>query len=84
MRQRLASRIMARTTIDIEPSVLAELKRRQRREGKSLGRLVSELLAAGFDGNLPPKPAPFRWTMERLGIRIDLDDKEAVRRALDG
>jgi hypothetical protein len=84
MRVGVASRIMSRTTIDIEPSVLAELKRRQKREGKSLGRLVSELLAAGFDTGTPPPPQPFRWTARKLGIRVDLDDKEAVRRALEG
>src|SRR5437867_748364 len=45
MRALIASRIMPRTTIDLDPSVLAALKRRQRRAGKSLGRPVSELLA---------------------------------------
>jgi hypothetical protein len=34
-----------RTTIDIDDSMLKEIKELQRREGKSLGRLVSHLLA---------------------------------------
>ncbi|KAB2867691.1 MAG: antitoxin, partial [Burkholderiaceae bacterium] len=34
-----------RTTIDIDDPILKDLKRLQRREGKSLGRLVSDLLA---------------------------------------
>ena len=75
---------MPRTTIDLDPSVLAELKRRQRREGKSLGRLVSELLAAGLDRDAPPPPEPFEWTSRPMGARVDLDDAEAVRRALEG
>jgi len=37
-----------RTTIDIDPVVLAELKRRQSTERKSLGALVSELLAGAL------------------------------------
>lgn len=36
---------MPRTTLNIDGSVLGELKRLQRQEGKSLGQLVSELLA---------------------------------------
>ncbi len=70
-----------RTTIDIDPTVLAELKRRQRREGKSLGRLVSELLADRLDRDVPPPPAPFDWVTRPMSAMVDLDDPEAVRRA---
>jgi hypothetical protein len=79
----VASRIMARTTIDIDPTVLAELKRRGRSEGKSLGRLVSELLARGLDGDPAPGPEPFAWISAPMSAKVDLDDPEAVRRALD-
>ena len=70
-----------RTTIDIDPTVLTELKRRQRREGKSLGRLVSELLAERLERHEPPAPAPFAWVTRPMSARIDLEDPEAVRRA---
>ena len=82
MRRMVASRIMARTTIDIDPTVLAELKRRQRREGKTLGRLVTELLVRGLDGDPLPAPKPFLWISAPMSARVDLDDPEAVRRAL--
>lgn len=82
MRAVIASRIMARTTIDIDPTVLAELKRRQRREGKSLGRLVSELLAERLERDEPPPPAPFHWVTRPMSAKVDLDDPEAVRRAM--
>ncbi len=75
---------MARTTLDIDPSVLAELKRRQRREGKSLGRLVSELLAERLDHDALPAPQPFAWHARALSAKVDLDDAEAVRRAMAG
>ena len=78
----LASRIMARTTIDIDPTILAALKRRQRRDGKTLGRLVSELLAEQLDERLPPAPEPFAWNARSMTAKVDLDDPEAVRRAL--
>jgi hypothetical protein len=73
---------MARTTIDIDPSVLAELKRRQRRDGKTLGRLVSELLAERLGRDLPPPPEPFAWIKRPMSARVDLGDPEAVRRAM--
>lgn len=75
---------MSRTTIDIDPGVLRQLKARQRREGKTLGRLVSELLgtAMAADGDAPP-PAPLAWSSRPMRALVDLDDPEAVRRALD-
>ena len=82
MRTVIASRIMTRTTLNLDPDVLRALKRRQRREGKSLGVLVSEMLAPGLREEAPELP-PLRWTSRRMRARIDLEDKEAVRRALD-
>jgi len=73
---------MPRTTIDIDPTVLRELKRRGQREGKSLGSVVSELLTTALDNDKPPAAA-FRWTARPMGARLDLEDSEALRRALD-
>lgn len=73
---------MPRTTIDIDAAVLRELEQRKRREGKTLGRLVSELLAVALRRDEAPPPS-FEWATRRMGARVDLEDKEAVRRALD-
>ncbi|MDQ3679750.1 MAG: antitoxin [Actinomycetota bacterium] len=76
---------MPRTTIDIDASVLRELKRRQQTEKKSLGRLASELLAKALaDGKRGEEPAPLRWTSKRLGLKVDLEDKDALWSILDG
>ena len=77
--------MMARTTVDIEASVLRELKRLQKREGKSLGQLISELVAAALAGEaeVPEEVRPFQWTSRPMRARVDLEDKEAVRAALD-
>ena len=45
---------MTRTTIDIAAPVLRELKERQRREGKTLGALASELLARALAEETSP------------------------------
>jgi hypothetical protein len=72
---------MTRTTVDIDATVLRELKSRQSDSGKTLGALVSELLASAMAAPVREGPAPFGWTSRRMGALVDLDDKEAVRRA---
>lgn len=75
---------MPRTTLDIDATVLRELKRRQQREGKSLGRLASELLAVSLAADAPTDATPpLTWTTRPMGSRIDLDDKDALHAALD-
>jgi hypothetical protein len=75
---------MARTTIDIDATVLRRLKERKRREGKTLGQLVSELLAGALRETDPAAPRRLDWTSRPMGARVALEDKEAVRRALEG
>lgn len=74
-----------RTTIDIDAPILKDLRRLQRREGKSLGRLVSDLLAQSLAAaRHPPVTAPaFRWSARSMGARLDLADKHALLDAPD-
>ncbi len=75
---------MPRTTLDLDPSVLRELRRLGERDGKSMGRVASELLARALVDDEAPTPS-FEWVSHDLGVpRIDLEDKEAVRAVLDG
>jgi hypothetical protein len=74
---------VTRTTIDIAAPVLAELKERQRRDGRSLGELASELLARALADDARAEPS-LRWTSRPMGHGIDLEDKDAVWTALDG
>ena len=74
-----------RTTLDIDDPILHDLKRLKAREGKSLGRLVSDLLAQALNARAAvsadtPRPV---WIAKPMRARIDLADKEAVYRALD-
>jgi hypothetical protein len=75
---------MTRTTIDIDAAVLRRLKARKQREGKTMGQLVSELLAAALRQTDARPPGDFTWTTRPMGARLDLEDKEAVHRALEG
>lgn len=77
--------MVARTTLDIEASVLRDLKRLQKREGKSLGQLVSELVAVALarDEDLRAESQPLQWSSRPMRARVDLEDKEAVKAVLD-
>ena len=73
-----------RTTLDIDDPVLRELKRLQAKEGTSLGRIASDLLARALKADAMHAGAPPpSWIAKPMGARVDLSDTEAVRRVLD-
>ncbi len=75
---------MPRTTIDIDASVLRDLKKRQERERKTLGQLISELLVKAMESeNDHTAGTPFRWVAKDLQPRVDLENKDAVWSVLD-
>lgn len=83
MRGALASSIMTRTTLNLDPSVLKELRVRSARERRSIGELASQLLARELREEAPPTP-PFSWVSRDLGTpAVDLEDKEALRAVLE-
>jgi len=73
---------MARTTLDIDATVMRELRRRQAAEGRTIGALVSELLAIALAASQAPPPS-FTWTAKAMSATVDLEDKDAVYAALD-
>jgi len=80
----VTSRIMPRTTLDIDATVLADLRRRAAAERKSMGQIASELLADGLGEATSTKPRPLNWAAKDMGpFKVDLEDKEAVWNLLD-
>lgn len=73
---------MPRTTVDIDASVLRELKKRQERERKTLGQLISELVAKAIESE-DDTTAPFTWVSKDLQPRVDPEDKDALWSMLD-
>jgi hypothetical protein len=74
-----------RTTVNIDDPILKELKAVQKKEGKSLGRLISDLLAQAL-GERKSAQRPARsavWISKPMGARIDLSDREALYEAMD-
>lgn len=74
-----------RTTVDLDGPILSELKRLQKQERKSLGRLVSDLLAQALAARKAARATrpSFQWISRPMGARVDLADKDAVHAALD-
>lgn len=75
-----------RTTIDIDTPILKDLKRLQQRNGQSLGRLVSDLLAQALSASQAAGASaspPFQWNSRAMGAKLDLTDKHALLDAMD-
>ncbi|MDR1990920.1 MAG: hypothetical protein LBQ09_11910 [Acidobacteriaceae bacterium] len=80
----MSSSIIMRTTIDIENPILLEVKAIYEKEGRSMGAIVSELLADALARRRSSRTRPaFRWTSRPMKARVDLADKDAVYAALD-
>ncbi|HEX3608320.1 MAG TPA: hypothetical protein VHU14_01430 [Solirubrobacterales bacterium] len=75
---------MPRTTLDLDATVLADLRRRAAAEGKSMGQFASELLAGSMSAEALVEPRPLSWAAKDMGrFKVDLEDKEAVWSLLD-
>jgi ribosomal 50S subunit-associated protein YjgA (DUF615 family) len=76
---------MMRTTVDIDDPVLNDLKKLQKKEGKSLGRLISDLLAQAIGDRKSAKAhrRSIQWISKDMGARVDVADTEAVYSAMD-
>lgn len=75
---------MARTTLDIDAPLLRELKKLQAQERRSLGKIVSQLLAEALARRRgAPEPSKLQWTSRPMRALVDLSDKDAVYNVLD-
>ena len=75
---------MARTTIDIDDPILKEIKAIQKREGRSMGKIVSQLLAEALVEQMNSAKTPsFKWNSRPMRPLVDLSDRDEVYRILD-
>jgi hypothetical protein len=80
----LSSDIMPRTTLDLDATVLEQLRRRAADERKSMGQVASERLATALVEGKPKSPAQLRWPSRSMGKpSVDLRDKDALWKMLD-
>ncbi|MGA9313271.1 MAG: hypothetical protein WBV77_01450 [Solirubrobacteraceae bacterium] len=75
---------MTRTTLDLDSSVLEQLRARARLERKSMGQLVSERLAVTLREDTSQATTPLLWPSRPMGKpKVDLEDKDALWRVLE-
>ena len=75
---------MARTTIDLDDPIPKEIKGIQKREGRSMGKIVSQLLAEALVKKKSSSKTPrFKWFSRPMRSLVDLSDKDEVYRILD-
>jgi plasmid stability protein len=84
MLELIASNIM-RTTLDVDGTVLNQLRARAAKEGKSMGQVASEMLAPALaESERVREGQPLRWASKKMGTpKIDLEDKESLWLSLD-
>ena len=75
-----------RTTLDLAQPVLQELKALQKKEGRTLGELASQILAEGLrerkESRVREVPRRLQWRSQPMGAKGNLHDKEALYRAM--
>jgi hypothetical protein len=73
-----------RMILDIDDQILKEVKAVQKREGRLIGAVVSELLSEALDHRRAfDARQPFHWTARPMKPLVDLKDKEAICGVLD-
>jgi hypothetical protein len=78
---------MMRTTISLHESVLEKTRKEAKRNHRSLGETISELLTLGLEKKLRRSKngrKPFVLGTYAMGFpRVSLEDKDALRAVLD-
>jgi hypothetical protein len=75
---------MPRTTLDLDGTVLEQLRRRAANEHKSMGQVASERLAVSLKESAPKKLPRLCWPSRRMGKpMVDLENKDALWKLLD-
>jgi hypothetical protein len=75
---------MSRTTINIDDPILKEIKGLQKKEGRAIGKIVSQLLTEALAQRKTPGEVPkLKWISHPMHARLDLADKDAIYAILD-
>jgi len=74
---------MTRATVDIDVSVWNELKRLSKAERKSLGTIISELVAVALERRETAQRPTLKWHSRPMHALVDLEDKAALGAVLE-
>jgi hypothetical protein len=73
-----------KTTLNIDDSVMAQLKREAARQRRTMSELVEAALRLMFQGQRRGGPLPPLPTFRSGGHLVDVADREALYQAMEG
>lgn len=73
-----------KTTLNIDDSVMAQLKREAARQGRTMSELVETALRVLFQARKRQPELPELPTMKSGGTLVDVADRDALYQAMEG
>ena len=73
-----------KTTLNIDDTVMAELKREAARQGRTMSELVETALRLLFRSQRKHRPIPALPKFHSGGARVDIADRDALYQAMEG
>jgi len=73
-----------KTTLNIDDTVMAELKREAARQGRTMSELVETALRLLLRSQRKHRPVPPLPTFHSGGTRVDVADRDALYQAMEG
>ncbi len=73
-----------KTTLNIDDTVMAELKREAARQGRTMSELVETALRGLFQSRKKPTALPPLPTFDSGGALVDIADRDALYQAMEG
>jgi hypothetical protein len=73
-----------KTTLNIDASVMAQLKREAARQGRTMSDLVETALRGLFQSRPKTDPLPPLPTFHGGGALVDISDRESLYQAMEG
>jgi plasmid stability protein len=75
---------MKKTTLNIDDTVMAQLKREAARQGRTMSELVETALRNLFRSQKKPPELPPLPTLHSGGTLVDVADRDALYQAMEG
>lgn len=76
--------IHMKTTLNIDDTVMARLKRESAQQGRTMSELVESALRLLFRSRKPQPPLPPLPTFRSGGHLVDIADRESLYQAMEG
>jgi len=73
-----------KTTLNIDDTVMAQLKREAARQGRTMSELVEMALRMLFRGQKKKEEIPTLPTFRSGGTLVDVSDRDALYQAMEG